>query len=135
VAFALFTPEATLFDDDAEQLITHFFSPTPVDGVVRATWQDSRDTSRFFGAAVKASTDARFVAANAIPWVLLKRADVRVGPTGGDRLAKTTFVQRLNTAGGVAPATGCTTTADLGAKAFVPYTADYYFYRGPDDDD
>ena len=28
-AFALFTPEATLFDDDDKQIITHFFSPNP----------------------------------------------------------------------------------------------------------
>src|SRR5262249_50271477 len=27
VAFSLFTPQATLFDDDDKQLITHFFSP------------------------------------------------------------------------------------------------------------
>src|SRR5690349_24582419 len=46
VAWTLFTPEATLFDDLGEQLITHFFSPNPVEGTtVRATWQDSRDTS------------------------------------------------------------------------------------------
>src|SRR5262245_13936700 len=29
VAYVLFTPEATLFDDDSKQLITHFFSPSP----------------------------------------------------------------------------------------------------------
>jgi len=27
----------------------------------------------------------------------------------------------------VAPATGCATAADVGAKVFVPYTADYFF--------
>ncbi len=134
VAFALFTPEATLLDDSGEQIITHFFSPAPVDGAIRATWEDSRDTSRFFGAVVKASSDAAFVAPGAIPWLLLGQADVQVGPTGGDRLTKTTFVQRVNTSGGVAPATGCTSAADLGHKAVVPYTADYYFYRRPDGD-
>ena len=29
VAYVLFTPEATLFNDDDTQLITHFFSPNP----------------------------------------------------------------------------------------------------------
>ena len=29
VAYVLFTPEATLFNDDGDQLITHFFSPNP----------------------------------------------------------------------------------------------------------
>lgn len=131
-AYSLFTPEATLFDDDAEQIVTHFFSPNPDpsdNGTIRATWEDSRDSSRFFGAVVLASTDARFVARDAIAWVLLSRAGVQDGPTGGDRLAKTTFVQRVNTAGGVAPSTGCASAADIGRKAFVPYTADYVFYR------
>src|SRR5215469_13559327 len=27
--FALFTPQATLFDDEGNQIITHFFSPNP----------------------------------------------------------------------------------------------------------
>ena len=45
VAWTLITPQATLFGDQEDQLITHFFSPTPEDQIVRATWQDSRDTS------------------------------------------------------------------------------------------
>jgi len=52
-----------------------------------------------------------------------------VGPTGGDTLTKTTFIQRLNTAGGVAPSTGCRSSSDVGTLAFVPYTADYFFYK------
>ena len=31
VAYVLFTPEATLFNDEGHQLITHFFSPNPAD--------------------------------------------------------------------------------------------------------
>jgi hypothetical protein len=39
-------------------------------------------------------------------------------------------VQRVNTQGGIAPATaGCSQAADIGKKALVPYTADYVFYR------
>jgi hypothetical protein len=53
------------------------------------------------------------------------------GPTGGDTLTHTNFVQRLNTSGGVAPTTGCSAPTDVGHLAFVPYTADYFFYRGP----
>lgn len=129
-AFALFTPEATLLDDEDEQITTHFFSPSPAEGgAIRATWEHSRDSSRFLGFVVKASSDPNFVATGAIPWVLLGRSDVEVGPTGGDVLAKTTFVQRVNTSGGVAPPTGCASPADVGRKAFVPYTADYFFYR------
>jgi hypothetical protein len=29
----------------------------------------------------------------------------------------------------LAPATGCEVLSDVGRKAFVPYTADYFFYR------
>ncbi|PYO50028.1 MAG: hypothetical protein DMD84_16720, partial [Candidatus Rokuibacteriota bacterium] len=48
-------------------------------------------------------------------------------PTGGDTLSATTFIQRLNTAGGVAPSTGCTLSTDVGKMALVPYTAEYFF--------
>ncbi len=136
-AYSLFTPEATLLDGEGEQIITHFFSPDvdPSDnGTIRATWEDSRDSSRFFGSVVKASTAAPFVADGAVAWLLLARAGTEPGPTGGDRLTKTTFVQRVNTAGGLAPSTGCASPADVGRKAFVPYTADYFFYRSANDD-
>jgi Protein of unknown function (DUF3455) len=59
-------------------------------------------------------------------------AGVQEGPTGGDTLTAVTFIQRLNTAGGVAPSTGCSMSTDVGAKAFVPYTADYFFYVDDD---
>lgn len=50
-------------------------------------------------------------------------------PRHGDKLAQTTYIQRVNTAAGVAPATGCGAAADVGNTAFVPYTTDYYFFR------
>jgi len=128
-AWLLFTPEATLLDDHGKQLTTHFFSPNPEEnGTIRATWQDSRDGSAVWGGRATVSTDPRFVAKDAIAWLLLPEAGVHEGPTGGDTLTKTTFIQRLNTAGGVAPADGCRQPADVGAKAFIPYTADYFFY-------
>lgn len=34
-----------------------------------------------------------------------------------------------NTRGGVQPAAGCASSPDAGNKNFVPYTADYFFYR------
>jgi hypothetical protein len=135
-AFALFTPQATLLDDEGDQLTTHFFSPNndphvepPEAGTVRATWQDSRDTSTVWASASQQSTDDRFVRKDAIAWVLLAKAGVAPGPTGGDRLTKTTFIQRVNTAGGLPPSSGCSTLGDAGRKAFVPYTADYVFYK------
>jgi hypothetical protein len=35
----------------------------------------------------------------------------------------------VNTTGGVAPSTGCRLPKDIGDRAYVPYTADYVFYR------
>jgi hypothetical protein len=46
-------------------------------------------------------------------------------------LLKTTFIQRLRTSGGIAPpAAACSQPAHVGARALVPYTADYIFLRG-----
>jgi len=141
VRFVLFTPQATLFDDDGEQLITHYFSPNPSEVntdpkvisnyTIRATWQDSKDSSTVWGKVEpgRSSTDSNYVEPGAIPWLLVTIAGHQDGPTGGDRLSGTTFIQRLNTHGGVAPATGCTSLGDLGNTAFVPYTTDYYFYK------
>jgi Protein of unknown function (DUF3455) len=133
--FALFTPQATLFNDDNKELITHYFSPNPAEGgIIRATWQNSRDTSKFWGSAGPndSSTDQNFVAPGAVAWVKLTFAGSEVGPTGGDALTGTTFVQRVNTAGGVAPALGCASSADVGHEEFVPYRADYIFYKKRD---
>jgi len=133
-AWTLFTPEATLFNDDGKQLTTHFFSPNPdpsEEGAIRATWLHSRDSSSVWAKTVPggSSNDERFVALGAIAWLKLERVGTAVGPEGGDTLAHTSFVQRLNTVGGSAPADGCAEAADVGKKAFVPYRADYFFYR------
>jgi hypothetical protein len=139
-AWAFFGPQATLFDvedGDDDQIITHFNSPNanPEEaGKERPSWQDSRDTSIVWGnnssPPLESSTDPEFVALNAIPWLLLPTAGTQVGPTGGDRLANTTFIQRLDTAGGIAPAADtCAAAPDAGKKAFVPYSADYFFYK------
>jgi hypothetical protein len=135
-AWLLFTPEATLFNDDGKQLTTHFFSPNPSEnGTIRATWQHSRDTSTVWGGqaiSATSSTDPDFVEAGAVAWLRLPMAGVQEGPNGGDIMTATTFIQRLNTHGGLAPSDGCAGPADVGAKAFVPYTADYFFYKDDD---
>ena len=76
-----------------------------------------------------ASTDPNFVNQDAVAWLLLQRVGGQAGPTGGDTFAGTTFIQRLNTVGGLAPSTGCDTPQDIGKKAFIPYTADYFFFK------
>jgi Protein of unknown function (DUF3455) len=131
VDWVLFTPQATLFSDQDEQLITHFFSPNPLEnGIVRVAWQDSQDTSTVWGRVIQSSLDRDFVKAGAIPWLLIdvETTGAQTGPTGGNTLVKTTFIQRLNTDGGAAPAVGCDRPTDIGKKRFVPYAADYFFY-------
>ena len=133
VAFVLTTPEAVLFDNAARRVINHFFSPNPVEGgTIRATWQSTRNSSVFWGKLVHAATfatDPDFVAQDAIAWLLLSRAGVLEGSGNGDNLAVATFVQRVNTVGGLAPSIGCNSPDNLGTTAFVPYEADYVFYR------
>ena len=141
VGYVLFTPEATLFNGADQQIITHFFSPNPFEnntnpaviapGAIRATWVHSRDSSTVwaFVGPNNASSDAAFVAPNSVAWLLLTVAKAEDGPVGNGALAGTTFVHRLNTHGGLAPSTGCASSADFGRTAFVPYTADYFFYR------
>jgi hypothetical protein len=135
-AWTFFGPQATLFKDNGGQIITHFLSPNPDEnGTARATWQHSKDTSTIWAVAIALSSDLRFVAPGAIPWLLLRVVGDQPGPSGSDQLLETTHIHRLNTSGGVAPSTGCSRAADVGTKALVYYTADYVFYKGAQDDD
>src|SRR4029077_4083597 len=94
VKFMLFTPQATLFDSvDGKQVTTHFFSvnPNPSDGgKIRATWQHSKDTSTVWGGHAIPSTDANFVAPDAIAWLTLPVAGVKNGPKPGDNTLSVT---------------------------------------------
>ena len=129
-AWTFFGPQATLFKGNGGQIITHFLSPNPDEGgVARATWQHSKDTSTIWAVAIASSSDPKFVAPGAIPWLLLRVVGDQTGPTGGDQLLETTHIQRLNTSGGVAPSTGCSQSTHVGTKALVSYTTDYVFYK------
>ena len=123
-------PQATLVDEASTQVATHFLSPNPIEaGAARATWQHSTDTSRVWAAAIASSTDGGFVAPGAIPWLLLRVVGQQTGPAGGTALSGALFIQRVNTAGGQAPPTGCSNAHDIGRKALVPYATDYVFYK------
>jgi hypothetical protein len=111
-------------------VMTHYLSPNPQEaGIARATWRHSRDTSAVWAVAVATSVDAAYVAPGAIAWLKLEVRGAQYGPGGGSTLVRTKFIQRVNTAGGVAPATGCAAASDIGKRVFVPYTTDYVFYR------
>lgn len=100
-------PEADLFDAAGAPAGRHYAGPR---------WE-AADGSRIVG-TVKARADAPL--AGAIPWLLLTaRSDGAPG-----RFSKITSVQRVNTAGGAAPAAGCD-AATLGRTERVPYSADY----------
>ena len=121
-AWTFFGPQATLFNEHDKQIITYFLSPNPFEnGTPRVTWQDSEDTSKVWGMTIASVV----VEPGAIPWLLVEVVGAQDGPTGGDELLETTFIQRLNTAGGVAPTTPCT----VGMMALVPYSAEYFFYK------
>jgi hypothetical protein len=87
------------------------------------------DSCRVWAQVTQPSNDPRFVAPGAVSWLLLHVVGREAGPTGGGKLLRTSDIQRLNTEGGVAPPTGCSTSKDIGNKAFVPYKADYFFYE------
>ena len=103
-------PQAVLYDDHARLLGVHFAGPT---------WQ-TRDGSQVKAAKVDGVT----VDPTAIPWLLLKKTSTTPG-----RLAATTYVQRLNTRGGLEPAASKCSTATVGNERKVLYTADYRFWR------
>jgi hypothetical protein len=138
-------PEATLFTSifgTEFEIITHFLSPDthpkniPPDQVPfgSATWQSSIDSSKVWaqvmnGSAIPAGSDPSCPNAGSIACLLLTSIGSEPGPAGGKALTQVTFVQRLNTKGGSAPADGCLVAGDVGKQVLVPYTADYYFYR------
>ena len=126
-------PQATLFQTFfgfRQQVVTHFLSANADEGgLARATWQHSLDSSRVWAKSIESSSDPEFVDANAIPWLKLERAGFQSGPAGGSFLTQARYIQRLNTSGGLAPATGCAQATDVGVMALVPYEADYFFYK------
>ena len=136
-------PEATLFAGAAGhelQIINHYLSPdtNPNEFAPRplpfgsATWQSSLDSSKVWAQllnAIPAGSDPSCPNPGAIGCLLLQTIGSQQGPTGGKRMTRTTFIQRLNTQGGSAPATGCSVATDVGKQTLVPYSADYYFFR------
>jgi hypothetical protein len=135
-AWKFLGPQATLFlktpwihGEILRQLATHYLSANPDEGgTARPAWQSSFDTSTVWGKAVADSRDPQYVSEGAIPWLLVQVVGAGEGVPAGSALSNTTYIQRVNTSGGVAPATGCDNTT-IGLVAFAPYTTDYIFYR------
>ena len=104
-------PRATLYADAQGSAVvgSHYAGPT---------WE-SVSGSTVLGAVAKRCTPN----SNAIPWLLLD-ATSSAGP---GVLEGVTQIQRVNTVGGVAPSTAGSVVGEI---AEVPYTAEYFFYRG-----
>jgi Protein of unknown function (DUF3455) len=114
-SWTLVAPRANLYNDHGKLIGTHFAGPT---------WQ-AKD-----GSSVRAArfADPVTVDPTAVPWLLLKKTSTTSG-VDGDRLTGTTFIQRIRTVGGLAPAAGQCNATTVGDRAESDYTADYYFWK------
>ena len=109
-------PRADLYGDNGSLLATHFAGPR---------WQ-ARD-----GSTILATLDGDgtvTVDPTAIPWLRLRVTSASSG-ADGDRLAAATYIQRISTTGGLAPAPDTCNAASVGQVAEIPYTADYAFWK------
>jgi hypothetical protein len=111
-AWAFKAPDAILYDASFVQVGTHGAGPS---------WTSTDGSSL----VAKELAEAPSPLPDAIPWLLLKEFSVS-GPPG--LFTDVSIVQRLATAGGTAPATGCDATT-VSTEARVPYSADYYFFK------
>jgi hypothetical protein len=111
--WGLIAPRANLYGDNGKLIATHFGGPT---------WQ-ATDGSTAVGTLVRPAP----VDPTAIPWLLLSAS----GTAGvdGDRLAETTFIQRIATTGGLIPPAAECHAGTVGTEKEIPYTADYYFWK------
>jgi hypothetical protein len=108
--WVLIAPDADLFKPNGRLAGSHYAGPT---------WE-ALDGSTVVGARVAAYT----ADPTAIPWLLLSAAS----HAGHGKMSKVSFIQRLDTGGGLAPTTGCDVD-HVGAQVSIEYTATYYFYE------
>jgi Protein of unknown function (DUF3455) len=108
--WALRAPDAELFEKNGKAIGKHFAGPS---------WE-ANDGSRVTGKAVANSPSPD---ANSVPWLLVRA----VSHQGSGVLSRVTTIQRINTRGGKAPASGCD-ASHLGQEVRVPYSGDYRFY-------
>ena len=108
-------PQATLFADARYhgEVGTHYVGPT---------WE-SNSGSKVVAARVPGTGCTPD--SSAIAWLKLQK----VSTDGAGIFSSLTFVQRLNTTGGIPPTAPGSV---IGQRSEVPYTAEYYFYRASD---
>jgi hypothetical protein len=104
-------PDARLMDRGGKQVGKYYGPP--------ATWE-AMDGSRLTATQLAVAPHQ----AGSIPLQLVKGNPA----TGAGAMQGVTYIQRVATMGGVAPATPCA-AGNLGAKQGVKYQADYIFYK------
>ena len=104
-------PDAKLWDANKKEVGKYYAGPT---------WE-ATDGSKVTGKQLAVSPSA----AGAIPLQLVQAAPT----TGAGAMADVTYIQRLKTVGGVAPATPACVATNVGTKSTVGYTADYVFFK------
>lgn len=109
--WSLKAPEADLTNEDGKRIAKHYAGPT---------WE-ANDGSKVVGELPPKKADAP--RPGAVPWLLLKAKTHE----GTGTFAKVTYIQRVDTGGGVPPAAGCD-QAHVTTEARVDYRANYYFY-------
>ena len=115
-AWGLKAPEAALFDADGNVVGIHYAYGYTAAGAPIPAWE-TESGSLVVGSRVASSSGG----AGNIAWLLLQAIHTeRPGV-----LERTTYVQRVNTAGGVMPPV----VTQPGQEVRVPYTAEYFFYR------
>lgn len=104
-------PNAVLWDAWKKDAGRYYAGPT---------WE-SADGSKVTGTQLAVAPGA----AGSIPWQLVEATTT----TGDGLMAGVTYVQRLKTAGGIAPTVPACAVGNVGAKTTVPYSADYVFFK------
>jgi Protein of unknown function (DUF3455) len=113
-AWRLLAPRATLTDDNGKPVGSHSGGPT---------WE-ARDGSTVVGVRDSGAS----VDPTAVDWLRL-RADSTAAGADGDRLADTSYIQRINTVGGRPPAAGDCDEDTVAEQREIPYSADYVFFK------
>ncbi len=109
-SWELLAPDARLFDNEGRIVGNHYSGPI---------WE-YKEGSRVVGRVMKKIDVAPEAS---ISWLLVEVIEHK----GEGVLSDASFINRINTRGGLAPKSGCDAN-HLGAEKRVAYTADYVFY-------
>ena len=111
IEWVLKAPDADLFDERGRRIGRHFAGPT---------WEALEDGSQVIGTQIEKTSAPK---GGDIAWLLLKS---EAGACKG-RFSRVTYIQRVDTEGGIAPARTCD-KARQGQEVRVKYKATYVFY-------